>query len=209
MINIHANCNENSNPSLNLSVSMNNAYLICFHDKYLSPFCKLAIISPSINFQKSIDHSVMCGNFAEIVLADMTRYPNTINPSEIKLEKQSDLYNESLFPSTKLAILKSIPNSPSFELKRFKEQCPKKPNKIADTSIKINFNQVWITYIEELTFKRELEYILGPLLNSLFTQYYIYRKHFFRNKEEDIHKEIQSDHKSFLQLEVLIFKIMF
>lgn len=176
IINIHANCTENSNPIVSLSVSIKNAYLICLHDKYLSPFCKLEISSPSFNYQKYIDHTLTYGNYNEIVLADMTRYPNTINPSEIKLEKQCDLYNESIFPSTKFASLKSIGSCSSFELKRFGKQCPKRPNKIPNTdcSIKLFFSQIWITYIDELTFKRELEYILGPLLSTLFISQYMY-----------------------------------
>ena len=149
-----------------MSVTVLGADLVCMHYKYPCPFCKVSLSQSNFVYTKLADHDIISGNLGVIELSDMTEHPNTIDPKSVSKCNLEDIQKCKL---NKLASLKSPEGSPTFVMTLFTKSCPLRPTEIRNTmsDLKLQFDQVWGMYVDELTLKRVFDYIICQFIYSL------------------------------------------
>jgi len=157
-----SNCEE----LIDVTMNMKDMILLCLHYKYKAPFIKGIIKETTIGYKKHVDHALLWAVFGEIEIFDMTNYPSTINPMEFKEEEMSVEELESKYTFTKLATIKPPRDVHNFEMLICESMCVCRVEKDVTCSITLKFGEVWLLYIQEITLRRVMTYILEQILYS-------------------------------------------
>ncbi len=161
-------CKDRPTIEAEVRVAIEGAHFVCLHHEYDVPFIKVTLGSTAITFEKRCDHGVLCGWFGDIEVTDMTNYPHTICPKEFPRNPMD--YDEIVkkYSFTKLATLRSLKDKPSMELHLYDPPCPDMPTEVPNTTsaLILRFEEIWAMYVDEMTLKRVLDYIVDQLSYS-------------------------------------------
>lgn len=152
---------------MQVRIKVKGMILLCLHHEYNTPFIKGIIDETIIGYKQHADHSVIWTIFGDISIFDMTNYPSTISPTDFKLEKISLTELESMYTFTKLVTVKPPKDTHNVEMFIYNNTCACRIEKDIRNFITVKFGEVWMLYVQEVTFRRAMSYILDQILYSL------------------------------------------
>ena len=161
-------CREKPSVEIEVKVALQGASLVCLHHEYKTPFIKAELQASTISYEKRCDHEVLYGNLGDIEATDMTNYPHTILPKEFPMEPMKFEEIVEKYSFTRLATIKTTKDKPALELHMYDPGCPEMPTEVPNTktTLVLRFAEVWAMYIDEITLKRMLDYIIDQLCYS-------------------------------------------
>ena len=152
---------------INIAMKLGIITLLCLHHKYDTPFIKVILEESIMDYKNFIDHSVISATFGNIDIYDMLGYPSEVSPLDFKHEKMSFEEINKKYSFEKLLGSKPPQDKENFNMHIYNSDCPIKAEKENRNFTRVEFGEIWAVYIQELSFRRVVTYMLQQLLYSL------------------------------------------
>lgn len=154
-------------PEMEGTLTVKEMTLLCLHHEHNTPFLKGVIGETTFGYRLHIDHALIWVIFGDVEIFDMTNYPSTISPADFGPGKLTIGEMEKEYTFTKMLAVKPPRGVHNFEMYICEPDCVHKVERDVRNSMSVKFGELWLLYIQEVTLRRAMNYILEQLLYSL------------------------------------------